>query len=66
MVAVWRVSDLNPTKTFFRAFPFKAVRNAGGAQCEKRKQAAVWEHDLDLNRYCSETLLIMKPTAPGH
>lgn len=44
MMDMWRVSYLNPTKTFSRAFPFKAVRGAGGAQCERR-QAVVWEHD---------------------
>lgn len=42
---VWWVSDLNPTKMFSGTFPFKAVRNVGGAQCEGRKQAVVWEHD---------------------
>lgn len=38
MLDMWRVSDLNSIKTFSKAFPFKAVRNAGGAQCERRNK----------------------------
>lgn len=37
--------DLNPTKKFSRAFLFKAETNAGGAQCERRRQAVEWERD---------------------